>query len=109
MGEKLAFAATALLIVLAAQPTRADCICIGPGRIYHHGELACLKMPSGPQLSRCGMVLNNSAWLKVQDGCPVASTDPAPDIIHRAVPHPENGKQERQRSARGSTEPVPVY
>jgi len=50
----------------------ADCKCIANGRIFHHGEIACLHLPSGPRLAQCGMVLNNSSWIKLQDGCPVA-------------------------------------
>jgi hypothetical protein len=52
----------------------ADCKCIANGRTFHHGEIACLRLPSGPQLAQCGMVLNNSSWIKLQDGCPVAET-----------------------------------
>ena len=50
----------------------ADCQCLANGRKYHHGEIACLKLPTGDQLARCDMVLNNSAWKKVADGCPQA-------------------------------------
>jgi hypothetical protein len=52
----------------------ADCKCIANGRTFHHGEIACLRLPSGPQLAQCGMVLNNSSWIKLQDGCPLAKT-----------------------------------
>jgi hypothetical protein len=57
----------------AATPALADCQCRANGRIFHHGEVACLHLPSGPQLAQCGMVLNNSSWIKLQDGCPVAA------------------------------------
>jgi len=50
----------------------ADCQCLANGKVYHHGELACLKLPNGNQLARCDMVLNNSAWKKISDGCPQA-------------------------------------
>jgi len=55
-------------------PAMADCKCMANGRVFHHGEIACLRLPSGPQLAQCGMVLNNSSWIKLQDGCPVAET-----------------------------------
>jgi len=60
--------------MLASSPTvaLADCQCLANGKVYHHGELACLKLPNGNQLARCDMVLNNSAWKKVSDGCPQA-------------------------------------
>lgn len=57
----------------AATPARTDCKCLANGRIFHHGEIACLQLPSGPELARCGMVLNNSSWKKIQDGCPEAT------------------------------------
>jgi hypothetical protein len=52
----------------------ADCKCMANGQVFHHGEITCLRLPSGPQLAQCGMVLNNSSWIKLQDGCPVAET-----------------------------------
>ncbi len=55
----------------------ADCECRANGRLYRHGELACLRLPTGDQLARCDMVLNNSAWKKVRDGCPEASVGDA--------------------------------
>ena len=41
---------------------------------YRQGEIACIEPPCmAPRLSRCGMVLNNSAWLKIEDGCPTTA------------------------------------
>ena len=65
----------------------ADCKCMANGRVFHHGEIACLRLPSGPQLAQCGMVLNNSSWIKLQDGCPLARTS-AKDIAGRMTPAP---------------------
>jgi hypothetical protein len=71
-------AATALWLFLPAfvwtTAALADCRCMANGRTFHHGEIACLRLPSGPQLARCGMVLNNSSWIKLQDGCPSTET-----------------------------------
>ena len=73
-------AATALWLFLPASLSTtaafADCQCMANGRTFHHGEIACLRLPSGSQLARCGMVLNNSSWIKLQDGCPVAAIAP---------------------------------
>jgi hypothetical protein len=68
-----------LLLAASAWTTQAfaDCQCVANGRIFHHGEIACLHLPAGPQLAQCGMVLNNSSWIKLQDGCPVAAIAPA--------------------------------
>ncbi|MER9563003.1 hypothetical protein [Mesorhizobium sp. M0571] len=58
---------------LAATPARAECQCLANGHIFHHGEIACLQLPSGPELAQCDMVLNISPWKKIQDGCPEAT------------------------------------
>ncbi len=42
------------------------------GRKYEQGEVACLTLSGGSQLMRCAMVLNNSSWEKLQDGCPLS-------------------------------------
>jgi hypothetical protein len=60
--------------LLWASVAMADCKCMANGRVFHHGEIACLRLPSGPQLAQGGMVLNNSSWIKLQDGCPLAET-----------------------------------
>lgn len=46
-------------------------MCRANGQWYRQGEIACIQPPCmEPRLSRCGMVLNNSAWQKIEDGCP---------------------------------------
>lgn len=67
------------LAALAASqvPAAADCQCRANGRQFQQGQLACLKLPDGTQLARCGMELNNSSWKKVQDGCPSAAAHTA--------------------------------
>lgn len=63
---------------------RADCTCVANGQRYQEGELVCLKLSSGSWLARCGKVLNNTAWKKVQDDCPLSQVDERP-----ASPAPE--------------------
>jgi len=77
--------------MLAASPgfAVADCQCLANGRKYHHGEIACLKLPNGSHLARCDMVLNNSAWMKISDGCPEASAAPFPSPEGKAARRPE--------------------
>jgi hypothetical protein len=53
---------------VAAGPT-----CHANGLVFGQGQVVCLEIPCAPQLARCGMVLNNSAWIKIQDGCVVSS------------------------------------
>lgn len=74
-----ALAAAALLALPAVAagtgPVAAHCQCVGNGTKYEQGELACLRLPSGPILARCDKVYNNSSWTKVGDGCPQARDD----------------------------------
>ncbi|WP_197716862.1 hypothetical protein [Mesorhizobium sp. DCY119] len=89
---------SAAILASSLTAALADCQCLANGKVYHHGELACLKLPNGNQLARCDMVLNNSAWKKVSDGCPQAEllnlSTPAGSISqppesfgeHRALP-----------------------
>jgi hypothetical protein len=74
--------------LLWASAAMADCKCMANGRVFHHGEIACLRLPSGPQLAQCGMVLNNSSWIKLQDGCPLAEmSEDVPARHMTPVPH----------------------
>jgi hypothetical protein len=64
-------------------------MCRANGQWYRQGETACIDLPcSGPQLSRCDMVLNNSSWKKIQDGCPLAMKG-GPVQAHRESAHTE--------------------
>ena len=52
-------------------------MCRANGQWYRQGEIACIEPPCmAPRLSLCGMVLNNSAWLKIEDGCPTSIAPP---------------------------------
>jgi hypothetical protein len=73
--------------LLWASAAMADCKCMANGRVFHHGEIACLRLPSGPQLAQCGMVLNNSSWIKLQDGCPLAETRAIQFKVTAIAPH----------------------
>jgi len=66
---------SAALLICGQSIAAADCECRANGRLYRHGEIACLRLPTGDLLARCDMVLNNSAWKKVRDGCPEAKAD----------------------------------
>ena len=75
----LIFLLTAGAALMALQPPAfADCTCRANGHIYNHGQVVCLKLPDGEQLARCDMELNNSAWKKVRDGCPMSALAPLP-------------------------------
>ena len=66
------------LVAAFASPALADCQCVAAGKKYGLGEVACLKLPNGNRLARCGMVLNNSSWTPLQEACPYAMTETAP-------------------------------
>lgn len=63
---------SAALLLSGQQAALADCKCRANGRLYGHGELACLRLTTGDQLARCDKVLNNPSWKKLRDGCPEA-------------------------------------
>ncbi len=68
----------------------AECLCRANGRTYEQGQIACLALTGEKQLARCEMVLNNSSWKKIQNGCPEAtggSTGSRADLA-TAVPPP---------------------
>lgn len=61
----------ATLLACAAGPVRADpnCKCRYYGQRYELGTVMCVM----GHLSRCVMVLNNTSWKPIADGCPQAS------------------------------------
>lgn len=80
MFETLLIAA--MTVGAAAEPiVSAGPTCHANGLVFGQGQVVCLDIPCAPQLARCGMVLNNSAWIKIQDGCVVSSQErPGPAI-----------------------------
>jgi hypothetical protein len=81
----------AILASAVATPAKADCKCRAPGFIAHHGQVACLRTPEGYRLARCGMSLNNSAWIFTQESCPQASAD-SRRLIGNEPPNHAHGK-----------------
>jgi hypothetical protein len=45
------------------------CRCRAGGRYYELGDLVCMATPSGPVLTRCGVVLNNTSWTPTREPC----------------------------------------
>lgn len=43
--------------------------CRYPGGYAAQGETVCIDVCGDRYLARCGMVLNNTAWRRVRDGC----------------------------------------
>jgi hypothetical protein len=44
--------------------------CLANGKSFEIGQVACLTLSGRSHLARCGMVLNNTSWGKLRDGCP---------------------------------------
>lgn len=53
-------------------------VCLANGRAYQIGQVACLTVLGTEQLSRCELVLNNTSWEKIKDGCAETATPPQP-------------------------------
>ena len=58
--------------------TNRDCRCRYFGTYYGLGQVACIKTANGPRLARCSMMLNNTAWDFLSDGCPTVHMSPEP-------------------------------
>ena len=74
----------AFLLGPFAAPARAiDCTCRFGGQNFELGATACLKGPNGPRLARCEMVLNNTSWRLLQEGCLLGKlpSDSAVEIV----------------------------
>lgn len=65
-----------VVVLIAATPARADSECLANGTFFQIGQIACLMPSSTPYLARCDEVLNNTSWVKLQDGC--SKVEPAP-------------------------------
>lgn len=73
MNGRITFLAVVSAILFASAPAFAECTCRANGQNYAEGQLACIHLPSGSYIARCGKVLNNTSWVKVSDGCPQAN------------------------------------
>jgi hypothetical protein len=76
MKLAVGFCLIVVALGIAPAPAMANCQCRANGREFEQGQVACLRLPDGAQLARCGKELNNSSWKKVQDGCPSAAAAP---------------------------------
>lgn len=84
---------TLAVVLTAIAPASAAPICIANGTSFEIGKSGCLSVSGKSYLARCEMVLNNTSWVKVQDGCtqgfvPPAPAPPAPPI----TPEPAQGQ-----------------
>jgi len=59
-----------------AEVPRVPCSCRYQGEKYGLGTVVCLSTPSGQRLARCEMMLNNTSWKFLSDGCPLTLQTP---------------------------------
>ena len=78
--------AVAGLAPVAADAENAGipCTCRYAGAKFSVGTVTCIHTPTGDRLARCDMVLNNTSWTFLRDGCPI-SRRLAPVIPHGPV------------------------
>jgi len=95
MFETLLIAA--MTVGAAADPQAAGPTCHANGLVFGQGQVVCLDIPCAPQLARCGMVLNNSAWIKIQDGCVVSGVPDRPGPTRRAHAEAAHGSMRHQK------------
>ncbi|MEN0087714.1 MAG: hypothetical protein AAF737_04685 [Pseudomonadota bacterium] len=76
MRKATGFAATPALLLVLALPAYAEfngkpCQCRSKEGKVDEGTVMCMSTSSGEKLMRCEMVLNNSAWVPIANGCAV--------------------------------------
>jgi len=89
MTGRLALALAAPLLVAVALPAVAggiDCRCRYQGKYFEQGETVCIRVDGRAKLARCEMLLNNSSWTFLRNGCPSAMMTPAPTPLPDAGP-----------------------
>jgi hypothetical protein len=61
------------------------CQCRTPDGKVDEGTIRCISTPEGDRMMRCQMVLNNSAWVPLQqDSCAVGNLSPMQtDLLDR--------------------------
>lgn len=60
-----------------------SCSCRHPDGYVMLGETACMHVQGESYIARCEMVLNNTAWKRVRDGCGPADTLSSRPLFHR--------------------------
>ena len=79
MGKSAALALVILLALPAAATAGPECRCRYQGKEFEQGALACIRIGATTRLARCDMLLNNSSWTFIKDGCPSAALTPLPE------------------------------
>jgi hypothetical protein len=81
MGKRyiLALFGLASGLLVSSVPASAGRHCLYEGKIFHQGDVVCIRVDGQTRLARCEMMLNNATWNFFQDGCPTALMTPIRD------------------------------
>ena len=74
----LAAAANVGLQAVAQDAPNKTCTCRAKGHDYPFGAIVCLPSPTGPQLARCGVFLNNTSWQFTGQSCVISMPQSVP-------------------------------
>jgi len=66
-------------VLVFTDPASAGRHCRYQGKIFHQGDVVCIRVDGQTRLARCGLALNNGSWNFLQDGCPTALLTPIPE------------------------------
>jgi hypothetical protein len=89
MAIRFLFLPVGLALVLAVpRPSLAAPACLADGKSFAIGQTACLTLEGESHLARCDMVLNNTSWTRIKDGCPGEAPKPRPTSISNPTPGP---------------------
>ncbi|MEM1365916.1 MAG: hypothetical protein AAGH82_09215 [Pseudomonadota bacterium] len=80
LTSAVVFTLASTLLVGLRTPALAEfngqpCQCRSKEGKVDEGTVMCITTPSGEKLMRCEMVLNNSAWVPIANGCAVGNLD----------------------------------
>lgn len=79
MFRDIAYSAVFALALCTAGVAHAGsdgiCQCRANGTNYDLDTVVCIRSGSLAFLARCEMVLNNTAWKKITDGCPTTANE----------------------------------
>ncbi|MHA6643394.1 hypothetical protein [Mesorhizobium sp. A623] len=62
-------------VFLAPAPASAAPKCLANGQSFAIGQTACLSVSGKDHLARCEIVLNNTSWTKLHEGCVPGNSD----------------------------------
>jgi hypothetical protein len=76
--------AALVLTVMATAPAMAAPKCLANNTSFEIGQKECITLSGKSHLARCDMVLNNTSWTKIQDGC--SQNDASPETKPASEP-----------------------